>query len=187
MHQINTGFVYGEKHNMVNKLLFKKALLQLGINVFFLMVYWHSASGEGQIMSKQQMCLHAQKGVTGISPSALKSKIDSGEKFILLDVRTEAEYRAGYISGAIWIPRGMLELKLQERLPNPDAEIIIYCGQECRGYLAAKTMTAMGYRRVSNLIGGVKDWAAAGYPLYNTLGEIQQLRFGVDDPRKNPK
>jgi rhodanese-related sulfurtransferase len=185
MHQINTGFVYCEKHKMVNNLLFKKALLQLGIIFFLLIGYWHSASGEGQIMSKQQMCLHAQKGVTGISPSRLKSKIDSREKFILLDVRTEAEYRAGYISGAVWMPRGMLELKIQELLPMPDTEIIIYCGQDCRGYLAVKTLTAMGYTRVSNLIGGIKNWASAGYPLYNTLGEIKQLRFGVEDPRKN--
>lgn len=172
---------------MGNTVLFKNGSMRVGFIFLFLMVCWHAAANAVQITSKKQICLEAKKGVAGISPAVLKARIDSGEKFVLLDVRTEAEYRAGYISGAIWIPRGMLELKLQELLPNPDAEIIIYCGQECRGYLAAKTMTAMGYKRVSNLIGGVKDWAAAGYPLYNTLGEIQQLRFGVNDPRKNPK
>lgn len=166
--------------------LLKKIIFRHCSIIFLLFIIGgHAAADERpQILSKQRICAEGKKGVTAVSPAALKARLDAGEKFVLLDIRTEAEYRAGYISGAVWMPRGMLELKLQEFLPDPETEIIIYCGQECRGYLAAKTLAAMGYKRVSNLIGGVKDWTAAGYPLYNTLGEIRQMLFGVPDPGK---
>jgi len=135
-----------------------------------------------EIISVYQLCRKAKAGIAQITVADLKKKIEDNEKFALIDVRTEAEYRAGYISGAVWIPRGMLELKIEKHIPDANLEINFYCGKGSGGDLAAKTLMDMGYKRVFNLEGGVKGWSAAGYPLYNMLGEIRHFRYGVSDP-----
>jgi len=141
------------------------------------------ANETSKITAKEKICADAKVGISEITVEALKKKMSNNDQFVLLDIRTEGEYRAGYISGAVWVPRGMLELKIEEVIPDSEKEIVIYCGQGCRGYLAVRSLIAMGYKKVSNLKGGVREWVNDGNILYNMLGELQKIRYGVRDPK----
>ncbi len=81
----------------------------------------------------------------------------------LVDVRERDEYEQGYISGAQWVPRGFLELKVEELVPDRSQEVVIYCAGGTRSALAAKALTDMGYERVSSMAGGFRAWKTAGY------------------------
>ena len=113
-----------------------------------------------------------------ISTEKLAQKIEANEKLVLIDVRSEEEYVAGYIPGAIWIPRGKLEFVMGTILPDANAEIVIYCLSGNRGALATKTLLALGYKDVRNLNDGIQKWITQGRSLYNDLyGEIVISNF----------
>jgi rhodanese-related sulfurtransferase len=88
----------------------------------------------------------------------------SGETFQLIDVREESEYAAGRIPGARHIGRGVLERDVETLIPDPDADLVLYCGGGYRSALAALNLQKMGYRRVVSMDGGIRGWRAAGYP-----------------------
>lgn len=92
-----------------------------------------------------------------ITPEDAKAKIDSGDEIIIVDVRTEEEYNAGHIPNAILIPNETITDKMPELLPNPDAEILIYCRSGNRSAQAAKKLIAIGYTKVYDF-GGITDW-----------------------------
>jgi rhodanese-related sulfurtransferase len=76
--------------------------------------------------------------------------------FVLLDVRTEAEFRERYIPGAILIPVNELERRAAE-LPDKDAVIFVYCRMGVRASNAARILVQQGFTQVFN-IGGIMDW-----------------------------
>lgn len=78
-----------------------------------------------------------------------------------LDVREPQEYNLGRLPGAVHVPRGMLEVKV-EALIARDANIVVYCAGGGRSALAADTLHQMGYTNVSSLQGGFRDWAMSG-------------------------
>ena len=86
-----------------------------------------------------------------------KSRIDSGDEIIILDVRTEEEYNSEHIPNAILIPNETITDKMPDLLPNPDAEILIYCRSGNRSAQAAKKLIAIGYTKVYDF-GGIIDW-----------------------------
>lgn len=85
---------------------------------------------------------------------------------VLLDVREPEEYRAGHIPGALNVPRGLLEFKLDgtPELARRECRCVLYCKTGGRAALAALTLQAMGYPQVCSLAGGFDAWAAAGKP-----------------------
>ncbi|MGI6753963.1 MAG: rhodanese-like domain-containing protein [Eubacteriales bacterium] len=93
-----------------------------------------------------------------LTAEAAKARIDSGDEVIVVDVRTEKEYAAGHIEGAILIPNETITDKRPEQLPDLDAEILIYCRSGRRSAEAAKKLIAMGYKRVYDF-GGIIDWS----------------------------
>jgi rhodanese-related sulfurtransferase len=129
------------------------------------------------ILSKQQICQEAKATVAHISPSDLQGRILAREKFLLLDIRTRAEYEAGHIVDAVWLPRGFLEFKIADLTTDPDAEIIVYCLKGCRSSRAVMTLQEMGYRNVTDLDGGTAQWLKQGFPLWNQYGEIEVVDF----------
>lgn len=82
---------------------------------------------------------------------------------VIVDVREQDEVEQGIIPGAIHIPRGYLELRIEDRAPDRDATVIAYCASGIRSALAAETLTAMGYTNVASLKGGFGAWKEAGF------------------------
>lgn len=92
-----------------------------------------------------------------ISAQDAKARIDSGDKIIILDVRTESEFTAGHIPNAILIPNETIIDTKPELLPDLNAEILVYCRSGNRSAQAAKKLIAMGYTNVYDF-GGINNW-----------------------------
>ncbi len=82
---------------------------------------------------------------------------------LLIDVREPDEYHSGHLSGAINIPRGLLEFKFSndEALNTRDLNIVLYCKNSGRAALSAKSLAEMGYFHVQSISGGIEAWQAA--------------------------
>ena len=92
-----------------------------------------------------------------ISAADAKARMDSGDELIILDVRTQEEFNAGHIAGAILIPNETIIDEQPELLPDLDAEILVYCRSGNRSGQAANKLLAMGYTNVIDF-GGIIDW-----------------------------
>ncbi len=94
----------------------------------------------------------------------------SGDEALLLDVREPGELQAGFLPGAINVPRGMLEVKADPSMPPHDIRladreqaIIVYCASGARSLLAAATLLEMGFTNVKSMAGGFCAWQQAGH------------------------
>jgi len=83
---------------------------------------------------------------------------------VLIDVRERDEYEQGFIPRAQWIPRGFLELKIEDAVPERDREVVLYCAGGTRSALAARSLQDLGYSKVSSMAGGFRAWKNAGFP-----------------------
>ena len=124
-----------------------------------------------------QIIGEAKSQTTEVTVEAVKKDMDAGRNFILLDVRTSEEFKAGHLPQAVNIPRGILEFMIGKHYPQKDAEIVLYCRTDARAALCAKTLSDMGYTDVKNLKGAFKAWGEAGYPIYNRHGEFKMVSF----------
>jgi rhodanese-related sulfurtransferase len=95
----------------------------------------------------------------------VKKRMDRGDKFILVDVREESEYAKDHLPGAIHLGKGVIELDIEARVPELNAEMILYCGGGFRSALAADNVQKMGYTNVISMDGGIRGWREKGYPL----------------------
>ena len=101
-----------------------------------------------------------------MSLAELKSRVESeDDDLIVLDVRERDAYEAGHIPGARLLPRGQLELRVNQDLPDPTRRILACCELGYISTLAAATLRSMGFVRAVALDGGMKAWREAGYPL----------------------
>src|SRR5215471_14838798 len=107
----------------------------------------------------------ARRAIPEISVEAVAARRMQGDEMVLLDVREKEEVRAGYIEGAITIPRGFLEFQVAAHLPQTDTDVVVYCASGARSLLAAQVLRAMGYTQVASMAGGITRWQAAGYPV----------------------
>lgn len=98
---------------------------------------------------------------------------------VLVDVREGEEHQEGFIPGALWIPRGKLELRIEDAVPERDADIVLYCAGGNRSALAARTLRELGYTRVRSLAGGFGAWKKAGLPIDKpfVFTEAQKSRY----------
>ncbi|MGH7815687.1 MAG: molybdopterin-synthase adenylyltransferase MoeB [Candidatus Binataceae bacterium] len=83
---------------------------------------------------------------------------------VLIDVRESDEWRQGHIPNAVFIPRGFLELRIEEKVPDHKTPVILQCASGTRSLLAARTLRELGYENVYNLIGGFNAWKDRGLP-----------------------
>jgi len=107
----------------------------------------------------------AKTRVRETNVDAIKKKIDISEKFTLVDVREESEFAKDHLPGAIHLGKGIIERDIEARVPNLDAEIVLYCGGGFRSALAADNLQKMGYKNVISMDGGIRGWREKGYPL----------------------
>ena len=84
---------------------------------------------------------------------------------VLLDVREDHEWLNGHAAEAVHLGKGILERDIEAMFPDPDTEIILYCGGGYRSVLGAEVAQRMGYRRVYSLEGGYKALVSAGWPI----------------------
>ena len=84
---------------------------------------------------------------------------------VLIDVREGDEHQEGFIPGAQWIPRGKLELRIEDAVPQRDTDVVLYCAGGNRSALAARTLAELGYTKVRSLAGGFGAWKKAGLPV----------------------
>jgi rhodanese-related sulfurtransferase len=106
----------------------------------------------------------ARRQIRECTVEDVRARLDRGEQFQLIDVREESEFAAGRARGARHIGRGVLERDIETLIPDPDADIVLYCGGGYRSALAALNLQRMGYRRVVSMDGGMRAWRAAGLP-----------------------
>lgn len=132
---------------------------------------------QAQIKTPGQIIAEVKTKITQISVEDFKSKMESEDKFILLDVRTEKEYLAGHIKNSVWLPRGFIEFKIQKLVDDPETEIILYCKKGSRSALTAYTLLGMGYKNVLNLEGGFEQWVVNGNSIFNEHGEVRVINF----------
>ena len=92
------------------------------------------------------------------------ARFEAGERFVLIDVREESEFAAGHIEGALHLGKGIIERDIENRVPEHDAEIVLYCGGGFRSALAADALQQMGYGNVISMDGGWRSWTEHGYP-----------------------
>jgi len=95
----------------------------------------------------------------------VKMRMDRGDKFLLIDVREESEYAKDHLPGAIHMGKGVIERDVEARVPDLNAEMILYCGGGFRSALAADNLQKMGYTNVISMDGGIRDWREKNYPL----------------------
>lgn len=104
-----------------------------------------------------------RKRIAETTVATVKSRIDAGEKFLLIDVREDDEFAAGHLPGAVHLSKGIIERDIEKVIPNSDADIVLYCGGGYRSALAADNLTKMGYTSVISMDGGYRAWHEAGY------------------------
>ncbi len=103
----------------------------------------------------------------------------AGAGAVLLDVREADEWSEGHVPGALFIPRGYLELQVEEKVKDKDRELVVYCAGGTRSALGAKSLRELGYSRVSSMQGGFTRWKESGFPVEvpKTLGADQKKRY----------
>ena len=84
---------------------------------------------------------------------------------VFVDVRERDEWEEGAVPGAVHVPRGQLESRIEGLVPDRSTELVLYCSGGSRSAFAAKALGELGYENVSSLIGGFTDWKRNGYPI----------------------
>lgn len=103
-----------------------------------------------------------RRRIREVSVQDVKTRLERNEQFYLVDVREESEWAAGHLPRAIHLGKGIIERDIETRIPDPQADIVLYCGGGFRSALAAENLQKMGYRRVVSMDGGVRGWREAG-------------------------
>ena len=111
----------------------------------------------------QKLVAQAKQNISEISPAAAQAEVDAG-KAILIDVREETDWSEGHAKGAKHLARGAIELEIEDEIPDPNQQIICYCGGGSRSALVAESLQKMGYQNVRSIAGGFRAWSDAGLP-----------------------
>jgi rhodanese-related sulfurtransferase len=112
-----------------------------------------------------QIVQDAKKRVREVTVDDVKTKLDHGEKFQLVDVREESEYAKDHIPGAIHLGKGVIERDVETQVPDLNTPLVLYCGGGFRSALAADNLQKMGYTNVLSMDGGIRDWRNKNLPL----------------------
>ena len=113
-----------------------------------------------------QLLDEAAGRIAFMSMDELRERVEAGRgELVVLDIRERDAYDAGHVPGARHVPRGQLELRIDQVLPDPTVRIVTCCEFGKISTLAAATLRAMGYTRAVALDGGFKAWREAGHPL----------------------
>ena len=108
---------------------------------------------------------NAKSRIKEIGMDEVKEKLDSGDKFVLVDVREESEFAKDHLPGALHLGKGVIERDIESRVPDLNTPMVLYCGGGFRSALAADNLQKMGYKNVLSMDGGVRGWREKNYPM----------------------
>jgi phage shock protein E len=111
----------------------------------------------------QKLVAEAKKQITEISAADAQQQTESSAA-ILIDVREDDDWRDDHAKGAKHLDRGIIELEIEEQVPDLKTPIICYCGGGSRSALVAESLQKMGYENVRSMAGGFRAWKEAGLP-----------------------
>ncbi|MBS3953956.1 MAG: rhodanese-like domain-containing protein [Methylomicrobium sp.] len=112
-------------------------------------------------MTAMDLVAAAKQNITEVDVATAKKELSN---FIVLDVRTPAEFISGALPDAINIPRGILEFRIENHPDfknKQDADILVYCQTGGRAALATENLLKMGYENAVSLAGGYQAWKAS--------------------------
>ncbi len=126
-----------------------------------------------------QLLQRVKKDINEVGVDETEQALRGAQPPTLVDVRERDEYEEGALKGAIHIPRGFLELQIENKVPDRDGPLVVYCAGGTRSALAAQALGAMGYSNVSSMVGGFGAWKNAGLPyaVPQKLTEDQRGRY----------
>ena len=111
----------------------------------------------------QKLVADAKKNITEISPADAQGQ-SGGGKAVLIDEREDEDWSEGHARDAKHLDRGVIELEIEEQVPDLKTPIICYCGGGSRSALVAESLQKMGYENVRSIAGGFRAWKEAGLP-----------------------
>ena len=119
-----------------------------------------------RIMAKtfKQLLAETKGQVPEISAEDVKKRIDAKDGTTVLDIREKDETTQGHLPSTTLLPRGFLELRVEEKFPDKTKPVIVYCAGGTRSLLAARALKELGYEQVSSMAGGFNKWKELGYP-----------------------
>ncbi len=123
----------------------------------------------------RELLQQARSEISEIDASHGRDRIESGEP-VVVDVREQNEWDEGHIPGALHVPRGHLESRIERLAPDTGRPVVVYCSVGNRSVFAAKTLAELGYEDVVSLAGGFTDWKRNGFPV--------QLQAGLEAPQR---
>jgi adenylyltransferase/sulfurtransferase len=131
------------------------------------------------MLTKDRLLSQVKKQIKEVDIHQVKDEVDQSRPLTLVDIRELDEVTQGFIPGAKHIPRGFLELRIEDAQPHRDGEIVLYCAGGVRSVLAARSLQEMGYTNVSSMIGGFGAWKNAGYKwmLPRHMTDEQRTRY----------
>ncbi|MDB6110435.1 MAG: Rhodanese-like protein [Pedosphaera sp.] len=107
----------------------------------------------------------ARPSVTEITVAEARERLARNPKAVLIDVREDLEWQKGHALEARHLGKGVLERDLENIIPDPNTELLLYCGGGYRSILTAVSAQRMGYRNVFSIIGGFKDIVQKQWPM----------------------
>jgi molybdopterin/thiamine biosynthesis adenylyltransferase/rhodanese-related sulfurtransferase len=122
------------------------------------------------------MLNQVRRDIVEVDPASADAVFD---RAIFLDVREADEYAQGAVPGALHLPRGLLELQVEGRIPDKTSKIIVYCAGGTRSALAAQALGQLGYSDVASMAGGFNRWKDEGrqWVAPRTLDTAQRNRY----------
>jgi sulfur-carrier protein adenylyltransferase/sulfurtransferase len=106
----------------------------------------------------RELLTQTKSQIQEIDTAEAETRIAASANLLVLDVREPEEYEQGALPGAIHIPRGHLEGQIENRIPDHDAEVLVYCAGGVRSAFAVKTLLELGYTNPVSMDGGFAKW-----------------------------
>ncbi len=113
----------------------------------------------------QEIMSDARQQVPEVSPDDVQVRATAPRPPVVLDVREKEEFRQGYLPGAVSLPRGFLEMRIEDAVPDKTTPIVAYCAGGTRSLLAGRMLKELGYQDVVSMRGGFTAWKNQGLPI----------------------
>jgi sulfur-carrier protein adenylyltransferase/sulfurtransferase len=123
----------------------------------------------------RELLAQVKAEIDEVDPVRARELIESGDP-VIVDVREQDEWDEGHVPGAVHIPRGHLESRIEAAAPDRSRQVLVYCSAGNRSAFATKTLQELGYDEPVSLAGGFTDWKRNGFQV--------ELSAGLDAPRR---